>query len=53
MTGPVEIQLTLPYFSNDLPEPLPTEEDIENPDEVLTEGGGRRTVRVGDSYAVK
>ena len=47
------IQLALPYFSDDLPGPLPTQEQIETADEILAEVGGRKIVRVGQHYVVK
>jgi len=46
-------QLTLPYFSDDLPGSLPTQNQIENADQILAEVGGRKVVRVGEQYIVK
>jgi hypothetical protein len=53
MAASVDFQLTLPYFSGDLPGPLPTQEQMENADQILAEVGGRRVVRVGEHYVIK
>ena len=53
MAASGDFQLTLPYFSDDVPGPLPTQEQIENADQILAEVGGRKVVRVGEHYAVK
>lgn len=53
MVASDDYQLTLPYVSNDLPAPLPTQEQIDNADRILVQAGGRKVVRVGEHYAVK
>lgn len=53
MAASDEYQLTPPYFGDDLPAPLPTQEQINNADQILVEVGGRKVVRVGEHYVVK
>lgn len=45
--------LTLPFIHNKPPASLPSEDQIEKPDEVLTDKIGRRVVRVGTQFIVK
>ncbi|EXJ85221.1 hypothetical protein A1O3_05896 [Capronia epimyces CBS 606.96] len=46
-------KLTLPYFGDDLPGPLPTQEQIDSAEQILVEVGGRKVARVGEHYVVK
>lgn len=45
--------LVLPFFSPVIPTPLPSEEEIHSPDEVLSENLGRKVVRIGSHLVVK
>lgn len=53
MAGPQDGLLQLPYYAPNTPFELPTEEDIASPDEVLSELGGRKVVRVGQKFTIK
>lgn len=53
MAASDDYQLTLPYVGDDLPAPLPTQEQIDNPDQILVEVGGRKVARVGEHYVIK
>lgn len=53
MTTPADIRFVLPYFVDNLPAPLPTQEQIENASDVLAEVAGRRVIRVGEHFVVK
>jgi serine/threonine protein kinase len=43
----------LPYFNPDVPAALPTDEEIESPDEAFSETGRCKAVRVGEHFVVK
>ena len=45
--------LVVPFFSQDIPAPLLSEEEIEAPDEVLSEYLGRKIVRICSHFVVK
>lgn len=48
-----DFELTLPYFCADPPRTLPTQEQIDNADEILADVGGRTVARVGEHFVVK
>ncbi|KIX05973.1 uncharacterized protein Z518_03947 [Rhinocladiella mackenziei CBS 650.93] len=53
MAVPQDGLLQLPYYAPEIPFELPTKEDIASPDEVLSELGGRKVVRVGKKFIIK
>ena len=45
--------LVLLFLSQVIPAPLPSEQEIESPDEVLVEKIARKVVRIGSHFVVK